>query len=154
MFFVGEHLKREEERASNTLDFVKRFQESQLVAQRFVLLKSWMQYDVKAIETLQMPKQVLDDLVLKMIEVSTEGANQDELRPAIFSIVDFYETLAVCIDIRRCDRDIAVNYFDDYARRFYCLYQPYIHLLREQQQIAAYGARLESFALRKGPCGK
>jgi hypothetical protein len=154
MFFVGEFLKREQDRASNTLDFVKRFQDSQLVAQRFVLLKPWMQYDVKSIEAAQVPKSVLDELVIKMIDVSKQTANQDDLRPAIFSLVDFYESLGICVEISRCDRNIAENYFEDYARRFYCLYQPYIEHLREKQLVTSYGSRLESFALQKGPCGK
>jgi hypothetical protein len=152
LFFIEQHLKREEERASNTLDFVKRFQDAQLVGQRFSLLKSWMQYDVKAIEVAHAPREVLDELVLKMIEVSAETAGAEDLRPAIFGIVDFYESLSVCIEIRRCDRNIATNYFSDYARRFYCLYEPYIKRLRDQQSIADYGARLERFALQKGSC--
>ena len=151
MFFVQEHIKSEQDRASNTLDFVKRFGEAELVSQRMALLKPWLQYDVSSIEAAKIPKETLSDLVLKMIEVS-EDERQGDLRSAIFRIVDFYETLGICIEIGRCNAQIATSYFMDYAHRFSCLYRPYIEELRSKQLITSFGMRLEGFAQRKGPC--
>jgi hypothetical protein len=117
MFFVQEHIKNEQDRAGNTLEFVKRFGEAELVGHRMALLKPWLQYDVASLETAKIPKEALDQLVLKMIVVSEQEHNGD-LRSSIFSIVDFYESLGICVEINRCNQQIAKAYFLDYAHRF------------------------------------
>lgn len=152
LFFVEQYLHWERDKATNTLEFVKKFQDTQLVNQRFALLSAWMQYDIRQLQAAGPSKKAIDDAVLKIVNASVVPGKTD-LRAAVFDIVDFYETLKVCIDSNRCDGEMAVSYFSEYAHRFFCLYQPYILKLREQQAVSSYGKRLEEFALAYKTCG-
>jgi hypothetical protein len=49
-FFVNQYIRAEHDRASNTLEFVTRFQDSQLVRYRYRLLAPWMAKNVTALE--------------------------------------------------------------------------------------------------------
>ena len=90
--------------------------------------------------------------MLKLVDANSKSAGRQDMREAIFSIVDFYETLQLCIDVQKCDRPLALSYFQEYARRFYCLYAPYIGKLRHQQSMPGYATRLERLALAGGSC--
>ena len=76
------------------------------------------------------------------------------MRQAIFSVVDFYETLQLCVDADRCDGPLALSYFGQYAKQFYCLYKPYILKLRQDLNIPSYAERLEKLVRQHGSCAE
>jgi hypothetical protein len=153
LFFIEHHRQVERDKAAATLEFVKRYQDNQLVTQRFALLSPWMKYNLQAFMMAKPSPLAVEDMVLKMVDASAESnSNQRDMREAIFSIVDFYETLQLCIDAGSCDRALAVSYFGQYAHQFFCLYKPYILKLRSQQRMLDYGNRLERLALEGGSC--
>jgi hypothetical protein len=148
-YFLDQYFRGEIERATNTLEFVKKYQDPHMVGERFVLLEPWLQYNIADLEAQGVSTRTITDTVFKMIDLS-KGTKHD-MRTAVFDIVDFYETLLVCINIRRCDRGIATSYFREYANEFYCLYRPYILQLKRQRQLPTnYACGLEGFA---GACG-
>lgn len=142
------YLQLQRDKASETLSFVKTYQDATLVAQRFALLEPWLSEQNNLSFYGQMDGTYADfeDLVLKTV------AARPQLRTAIFGVVDFYETLQLCIDADRCDKKIAISYFQDYSRQFFCFYRPYIQMLKEKQNIQSYGDRLMRFATESGPC--
>lgn len=144
-FFLEQYFRSNIERASNTLEFVKKYQEPNMVAQRFALLRPWLQYNVQQLEAQGISTRAINDTVFNLIK-SSEGTDSD-MRVAIFDIVDFFETLLVCIEIDRCNKKIATSYFKEYANQFYCLYEPYITQLRRQQQMPKnYACSVSRFA--------
>jgi hypothetical protein len=153
LFFVEHHLQLDRDRATATLEFVKRYQDSQLVSERFALLAPWMQYNIEEFRQARPSPQAVEDLVLKLVNASPTSGGRD-MREAIFSIVDFYETLQLCVDAGRCDRELALSYFGMYAKQFYCLYKPYVFKLRHDQNIPTYAQRLEQLAQGGGACDR
>jgi hypothetical protein len=153
LFFVEHHLQLERDRATATLEFVKRYQDSQIVSERFALLAPWMQYNIEEFRLAKPSPQAIEDLVLKLVNASPTSGPRD-MREAIFSIVDFYETLQICVNAGRCDPALAVSYFGQYAKQFYCLYKPYIFKLRHDQNIPTYARRLEQLAEGEGACDR
>jgi hypothetical protein len=153
LLFIEHHLQVERDKSTATLEFVKRYQDAQLASERFVLLAPWMKIDVEAFRRAKPSPRAIQDLVLKLVDSSASSAGQRDMREAIFSIVDFYETLQLCIDADMCDKKLAASYFGEYSTQFYCLYKPYIQKLRKQQNMPSYGRRLEQLASTIG-CDK
>jgi hypothetical protein len=140
-FFVEHYFQLQRDKASATLEFVKRYQDAQLTSRRFALLEPWMSYDIKQMKAMGATRQDIDELVMKLIEHHS-GNDTADIRAAIFDVVDFYQTLSHCIEAGRCDGDVAKSYFEEYAWRFYCLYRPYILTLKQQQNMPTYAERL------------
>jgi hypothetical protein len=150
LFFVEQYLQIQREKVSATLEFMKKYQDAHLVSQRFILLEPWTQYDLQTLRLANPSTRAMDDLVIALINKSA-GSSRD-MREAIFNIVDFYDTLELCIRAGRCDRKLAIAYFQGYAKQFFCLYSPYIQRLKNQQSMPEYGSRLERFAVAGGDC--
>jgi hypothetical protein len=147
--WYAEKLNREQaERQSNTLEFMKKYQDPHMLGQRFALLEPWLQYDVKElVEVEGISARAVEDTVFNMIDLSAGKGTYHDMRMAIFDIVDFYETLVVCLDVGRCERDVANSYFKEYANQFYCLYKPYILKLRLHRELPNnYACGLARFA--------
>ncbi len=150
IFGVGldQYFRWQAERESNTLQFVKNYQAPHMLGQRFALLEPWLQYDVKElVEVEGISTRAVTDTVFNMIDLSAGKGTYHDMRIAIFDIVDFYETLVVCIDVGRCNEKVADSYFKEYANQFYCLYKPYILKLRLHRELPSnYACRLAKFA--------
>jgi hypothetical protein len=147
--WYAEKLNRKQaERQSNTLEFMKKYQDPHMLGQRFALLEPWLQYDVKElVEVEGISARTVEDTVFNMIDLSAGKGTYHDMRMAIFDIVDFYETLVVCLDVGRCERDVANSYFKEYANQFYCLYKPYILKLRLHRELPNnYACGLARFA--------
>jgi hypothetical protein len=152
LFFYEHYQQVARDKAAATLDFVKRFQDYQLVTERFALLAPWMKLDIETFMAQKPSPAAVEDLVLKTIDANSESAGRRDMREPVFSIVDFYETLQLCIEADKCDRALAASYFGEYAHKFYCLYLPYIAKLRRQQNMPTYAARLENVVVSAGKC--
>ena len=127
---------------------MKKYQDPHMLGQRFALLEPWLQYDVKElVEVEGISARAVEDTVFNMIDLSAGKGTYHDMRMAIFDIVDFYETLVVCLDVGRCERDVANSYFKEYANQFYCLYKPYILKLRLHRELPNnYACGLARFA--------
>jgi hypothetical protein len=146
------------DRQAATLEFAKIFQSPQLVEKRLALLAPWLDgdYDVRRLRKLRVSTADVRAIVLNMVDASNPSSA--DVRSAIFDLVDFYETLQLCVERKQCDQDMASAYFQPYAWEFYCLYRPYINQLRTalspseavdgptSKQSVRYGDRLETFA--------
>ena len=119
-----------------------------MLGQRFALLEPWLQYDVKElVEVEGISERAVNDTVFNMIDLSAGKGIYHDMRMAIFDVVDFYETLVVCIDVGRCEKTVADSYFKQYANQFYCLYKPYILKLRLHRELPSnYACGLAKFA--------
>jgi hypothetical protein len=145
---IDQNSRKQAELESNTLEFVKEYQAPHMLGQRFALLEPWLQYDVKELVDVEgISARAVEDTVFNMIDLSAGKGTYHDMRIAIFDIVDFYETLVVCIDVRRCEKKVADSYFKEYANQFYCLYKPYILKLRLHRELPSnYACRLAKFA--------
>src|SRR5271166_4925664 len=107
-WWIDQKTRQQAELESNTLEFVKKYQDPHMLGQRFALLEPWLQYDVKElVEVEGISKRAVTDTVFNMIDLSAGKGIYRDMRVAIFDIVDFYETLLVCIEVQRCNKDVA-----------------------------------------------
>jgi hypothetical protein len=147
-WWLDQRSRAQAELEGNTLEFVKKYQDPHMLGQRFALLEPWLQYDVKElVEVEGISERAVTDTVFNMIDLSAGKGTYHDMRMAIFDIVDFYETLVVCIHVSRCEKDVADSYFKEYANQFYCLYKPYILKLRLHRELPSnYACGLAKFA--------
>ena len=71
---------------------------------------------------------------------------KESLRSSVFVIVDFYSSLAACVDEGICDKSISKRFFRDEAASYFYRHYPLIMQEREQQKNTKFGAGLESIA--------
>lgn len=140
LFFYQSALETHRDRVAYSMEFLSDFQTPKMVEHRYALMKPWLQYNLERLDGLHIPSSVRDDLVFKVVASSSD---ENDLRRSIFAVVDFFDKLAICQDARLCDKHIANSYLAHYATRFYCLYGPYIRLLRKEQAMTGFGVRLE-----------
>ena len=154
-FFIQQHNDFEKTRITTTLDYVGRFNSDNLVNFRYRLLAPWYDYanDLTIIGQIgQVEKSALDSFVMKLVEKEAEQGGQNDLRPAVFAVTEFYDQLLICDEKKICDGDTLRAYFSANAKNFFCLYRPVIEFHRSRMAIRDYGGRLERFVDSLGGC--
>ncbi|MEA3278725.1 MAG: hypothetical protein U9Q81_26185 [Pseudomonadota bacterium] len=145
-FFLDQYEGRQRQNKLNTLEYVNRFHDPHLIRQRFALLRPWLDRDLNKLLAAGASRRTLQDLVLADVTASAEKGREADMRAALFDVVDFYDSLSVCLQVSLCSSDLAESYFGDYATRFFCLYEGYIKKVRTEQSIPSFGLRLEEFS--------
>jgi len=59
------------------------------------------------------------------------------------NVLDFYDTLYICIDRRSCDRNSALDFFQPSITNLYEVFAPRLFSLRASQRDASVGKGLE-----------
>jgi hypothetical protein len=82
---------------------------------------------------------------------SSTAPAQKGLVPDIDQLVGFFAELKVCIDTNLCDVQTSRSYFEDYARRLYCVHEPFIEW-KSASYSKGYGRGLRDIALNATKC--
>lgn len=154
-FFLQQHNDSEKTRITTTLEYVSRFNSDAMANFRYRLLAPWYDYadDLVAIQKLgQVGSNTLASFILKLVDKGAEQGAPNDLRPAVFAVVEFYDQLIICDEKKICDGEVLRAYFSENAKSFYCLYQPVIEFHRSKLSIPDYGTRLERFVSSVGGC--
>ena len=149
--------KEQQRRVEQTLAYVKRFSEGVVFEASTRIGSVWYaNYDrlQNLASTPPSPEKEFKDrhrqLVMTVVErgiwEASDGKRGRGLVQEIDAVTAFFSELKVCIDAQLCDDGTARVYFGDYARRFYCLHEPYISW-KASAFSAGFGQQLAGFAL-------
>ena len=75
-----------------------------------------------------------------------EVIEKESMRSSIFVIVDFYSSLAACVDEGICDKAISKRFFRDEAAAYFRRHYPLIIQERDAQNNKKFGMGLQSIA--------
>jgi hypothetical protein len=135
-------------RVKQTMEQLKSFNSGRLQDAYLNLNSKWSDYydtieDINNKETVA-NKQNLAQIKAKIIlPIITKKALQQDIR----LLVDFYEGLQVCVQSQICDKQVARDFFGDYADSFYYWHLPWIN--RQRAGIPDYAKHLQAFVHAK-----
>lgn len=153
-FFIEQYQARQHAAKEATLEYVNRFHRAELTESRFLLLKPWLDQNIQKLVEAGASRETINDIVQAEIDTSADNGPNKDLRVAVFRMVDFYDSLLVCLENEICSEDLVRSYFGDYAVRFDCLYGGYIKKVKSEQAVDRFGEKLAQFAQSVKPtCG-
>lgn len=146
IFLFQQYSDFEQNRRRETLFYVNIFQEERLVDNRRLLLRPWTEVSIPGLIDAGASVQDLDRIVL------LQSREDEHLSSAIFEMVDFLDSVGLCVDSFVCDEDLSKIYFLKYASHFWCIYGGYIVSYRERFSIADFGEITEKFVGGRNLC--
>ncbi len=138
---------KQDNRVKQTMEQLKSFNSGRLQDAYLKLTSIWFEYyhyiegiNKEIVASKQASEQIKANIILPII--ANRALEQD-----IRILVDFYESLQVCVQNRICDKQVARDYFGDYADDFYCLHLPWIN--NQRAVISGYAEHLQAFVHAK-----
>ena len=138
---------RQENRVKQTMEQLKSFNSGRLQKAYLNLNSIWFGY-YSSIEDIN--KETIkrkDDVAQIKANIILPIITKKELQQDIRLLVDFYENLQVCVQNQICDKQVARDFFGDYADNFYCWHLPWIK--KQRTGIPDYAKHLLAFAHSK-----
>jgi hypothetical protein len=152
--------KKHDSRVAETLGYVRRLSSDPLLAAQTRIGLAW--YAVRdrvrilestpvasAEEFANRKRQLVMMVVDKAVVPLSATMTQRGLVSDIDLVVAFFAELQVCADAGLCDRPTANSYFQPYAKRFYCVHEPFIEW-KSASYSRGYGNELRTFAFSNG----
>lgn len=133
----------------STLSYINRYQSGTLETQRLDITLSWARYapEIQAARAVGgLSSRTINDFVSGMISASTERDPQRNLQTALFSIVNFYDELLICVRSSVCDERLSERYFQGEAKQIVKIYGGWIDRTKESLSISGFGAGLRYFS--------
>lgn len=150
------HLDARQRRVAVSLDYAKQFHEEEMARSRTALFRPWLRYGAelqRLSETGPVSRDFLDQWANSIVEASAEKEPAEDLRLAIYHMLDFFDRVQICVEAGLCDATTAKLYFRPFATQFYCLYQGPITQLVRQMNLRDTGEGLVRFVEGRGACG-
>ena len=152
--------KKQDGRVAESLGYVRRLSSEPLLSAQARIAMAWYAARDSVRNLDSTPVSSADEfarrkrqLVMMVVDRTaiplSSSAIQKGLVPDLDLLVDFFRELQVCIDANLCDRQTAVSFFKSYARRLYCLHEPFI-TWKSSSYSMGYGSELRGFALTDG----
>lgn len=151
--------KKNEAKVAETLGYARRLSSDPLLTAQSRIGTAWyaVRDSVRALEATPVAsaeeyakrKRQLVMMVVDKTAVPSSSTLQKGLVSDLDLLIGFFAELQVCIDAGLCDRRIATNYFQPYAKRLYCVHEPFIEW-KKSSFSEGYGDELRKFALRDG----
>lgn len=148
MFFYQQHLTNAIDAEKVTLSYVTRFQDNDFIKARFALFNEWSAFPVGAMHA---DLEAARDFVQKDM-VARRRLKDLSVDEALFRLEAFFAELAQCIDKNICSWDISQTYFQDFAQRVICLYEPQFVDVERTFGVKGFGNGLRRVARYEGHC--
>lgn len=148
MSFRGEwdnqrrQVEEDEQRARKdySIQLISRFGEGRAAEARDVLYRGFLRVGGDQLNQIAGTPSLYADLAEAMAETAKDPA---DFRASIAAIVDFYDTVAACLETELCDEELLEKHFGEYGRRFGCYFGPTIEGMRDALGDDAYGLSLD-----------
>ncbi len=135
-----------------SFQYINRFQEGDIFFARRAILQPWLQYNLNKLSKSKIDKDVINQLVSKIVEKNKNIDLRLDMKSNIILITEFLDGTAHCVSNKICHQQTINSLMGHYAKTFYCLYKPVIINTREFNQLPQLGRGLENLALINGGC--
>ncbi len=152
--------KKHDARVAETLGYVRRFSADPVLTAQNRIGMAW--YAIRdAVRTLESTpvasaeefgkrkRQLVMMVVNGGVVPQSASITQKGLVSDLDLLVGFFSELQVCVDAELCDRSTAIRYFQDYARRLYCVHEPFI-AWKNSSYSKGYGSEVRKLTLKDG----
>jgi len=126
-------------RVQETLKYVENFNNSEVYNAQSTVAKYWSE---KASDLNILINQGNEDQLASYV---VKNSSQDKMKFNIWLIIDFYESLAVCVNEKVCDEKTALAFFGERSVRFYNMHFHFIESIRSKLNDENYAKLLQGF---------
>lgn len=105
-----------------TLSFVERFNDAEMIEARRAITRHWLNYDKQFSnfgDDVGMSPAQIAEMAARIVEVDNQGTGH--LQTHILTVTSFFDELSTCVDIA-CNPDVACQYFSGHIADFQLLY--------------------------------
>lgn len=138
-FFYGEYLTDQREIRSRTAAFIDRYRSGDVFDAQMDMIGAWRKIPVRMISDTAPSKIVVDRLIVSIIE------SNDKLFLNFMILINYFDSLSLCLDIGECDKALARGALQADAARFLELYHGAIVSTRERLLLYSLGRGLDAF---------
>lgn len=148
LFGVVQYMEKDRgDKIKVTLDFLDRLNRSPVLDARKNVFEAWEKHRLELDEILN--KQAsgddeLDSLILRVVD-------QHRLFSSLITLIDYYDSLEICVAKMVCDEPTSAALFANDARVFFALHYPFIEKERQARSDASFAVHLERFAKMAPP---
>jgi len=145
--------KEDQRRIEGSLSYVKRFAEGSMLESTKRIGSVWYA-NREPLRRLQDSSsdaafaQRHQQLVMSVVELyavpDKDGLSTQGVVGDVDTVVAFFSELLICVKAELCEGKSAHAYFDNYARRFYCLHEPYLRW-KAANYSSSFGKDLAEF---------
>jgi hypothetical protein len=141
-FAVVQYLDKEKgDRVKYTLDFLDRQGRDPVSKARRSLVIAWGKHENELMALLKNPKATSTDLKVLVLDV----VDREKIVPDVFTMVDFYDGLQICVAREVCDSRTAQALFRHDAKAFFNLHRPLFLKLRIERGDHSFAGPLQDF---------
>lgn len=126
--------------SQETLKYVSSFNSGEMFEAQSLVASTWSSQSKTITELIDARDE--NQLATFVIDVSKE----EKMRNSIWAIIDFYESLATCVNEKICSKANALAFFGERSVRFYNLHYHFIEATRKELQDDQYASLLQNFA--------
>lgn len=147
-FFYGEYSADQRDIQSHTADVIERYRSGDVFEAQMRLIETWKTLPVKRIADTSASQVVIDRLVSGVV------ASNDDFFRNFMTMVNYFDSIFMCIQIGECDTEMAVLALKSDAIRFNLLYHGAIFSTRERLLLHNLGNGLEAFVSLTSELGR
>jgi hypothetical protein len=142
-FGVVQYLEKERgDRVKVTLDFLERQNITPVLEARRNLLAKWRPHQPSLIAMLARPDGGVADFNAFVLTVIKD----EELFEDVVTVMDYYESLQICVESKVCDATTTRALFQQDAKVFFNLHYPFIADQKKERSDPNFGRLLQTFA--------
>lgn len=140
--------QKKQNQTTETLKYVRTFSTKDLIEARINLSLHWgtKEFRKKWRQlTVQTQSDTQENREMKFSDLMAAELRENNLSTNFFKLVDFYESLWICIKEEICNEDVALSYFAETTWRQFAWY--YAYLKHKSRKVdPTFGKKFEKFA--------
>jgi hypothetical protein len=152
--------KKQDARVAESIGYVRRFSTEPLIAARTRIGQAWYasRSQLQALATTPVSSSEefarrKRQLVISVVDtapfVTSSTTKQRGIVAEVDLIIGFFDELQVCVASGLCDWKTIDDFFAPYAKRFYCLHEPFL-VWKDRSYSKGYGSALRAMFVQPG----
>jgi hypothetical protein len=130
---------KDKEQSQQTLKYVTAINSGELFEAQSLIATTWATKSSNLEELIEAGNEN------KLADFIVSTSNEENVRSSIWIVIDFYESLATCVNEEICSKDNALAFFGERSLRFYNLHHHFIEATRQELGDEKYAALLQGF---------
>ena len=145
--------RADSDRAKESFTFVERFYKTPIIDAQLKLSTSWGKHEVELRKLSSAAGKGETAAVDAYTTFILTTVASEQLEPAIFTMIGFFEGIGLCTKHDWCDKKMAEAFFCDRAREFYQLHFRFIRHKREQWSNPKLAGETDEFVYKTCSAG-
>jgi hypothetical protein len=144
VFAIVQYLDKEKaDRVKTTLEFLQKFNTAPVVDARKAVLSAWAGNNERVALAVTHSASEPDTYPKLVAEIVKAKA----LYEPLITVIDFYDSLQICVETKLCDSSATTSIFQRDARVFFNVHYPFFIEQRKERVDPAFAEKLQALAM-------